>query len=88
MGAAAGGARAYAQPADSGAHTRMPPSTPSGPKSLNPLAFKHYKADEVIAGKVRAIWCARAVGQRELMGGARTRWEPKGGARTRRGEVG
>jgi hypothetical protein len=36
-----------------------------GPGSLNPLAFKHYKADEKILGKVRA-------GGRECPGGKHT----------------
>ena len=27
-----------------------------GPDSKNPLAFKHYKADEVVAGKTMTEW--------------------------------
>jgi len=32
-----------------------------GPESTNPLAFKHYKADEVVMGKPMKEWCRFAV---------------------------
>jgi xylose isomerase len=52
-----------------------------GPESTNPLAFKHYKADEIIMGKPMKEWCRFAVAWWHTFNG-QMGTDPFSGART------
>jgi hypothetical protein len=36
-----------------------------GPKSTNPLSFRYYNADEVVAGKKMKDWCVAREGGKQ-----------------------